>query len=895
MLFMNTEIVPHIYGIFKQTCSEFPDKDAIFFKSGATYQSYTFSQCIRKIDFLAHFLKNNLGIKKGTPVAIILENTPYWPISYFAVMANGAVAVPFYQLLKAPELTHLLHHSEVKLIITSTNLLPILKDALKNQTIPVLTIDSIEELKPGHEPETAPFQSPEISSHDLASLVYTSGTTALPKGVMLSHKNFLADIESLKKLDIMKPTDCFICILPFYHTYPFMVTLLLPLLNGATISFPANIDFEEIGDCMRQTNVTMLLGVPRLFKVFYDTITYTIAHLPFTKRLLTGIALSINAPCRKLFGMNPASGILDEIHKKLGKNLRLLISGSAALEPKIATAFASWGFTLLEGYGLTEAAPVVSFNLPGETKIGSAGKPLPGIQIKVVNGEILVHGDNIMRGYYKDDAGSSQRIKDGWLYTQDAGYIDADGFIFITGRTNETIVLSSGKKVSPEELEAHYKQCPFIEELCIFKPKFSRSGDQLTAIIVPDLTYFISHGGSGQIKDKIRWHIENLSLKLAPYQRIQKYLVITENLPRTILGKIKRYEVERNYLKYAKYSEAKENTKELSPEDTALLAQPLSQKIITHFSKMLKREIHIGDHLELDLGLDSLERVGLFLELQKITERKLDEQRFFFIATIRDVLIELQQEFKTPASEIPVSTSLHEIVRQTTDEKIQQNVVLNQSFIALLANTILALILRALTVTYFRLTSRDSENLPTQGPFILCPNHTSFLDGPLVAAALPNKILFKTYFLGYTLYIDSWTVKWLKKLLRFISIEPTSTLETSLGLCGYVLNNNKILCLFPEGDRSPDGTIKDFKPGIGILVKELAIPVIPVYIDGAHDAWPPDKLFPRPRKIRVIFGKPLTPQELSSGSGENLDIYQTIAHTLKDRLVKLATSQKAKQ
>lgn len=889
---MEQETAATIYDLFIQTCAKFQDKEAIFFKTG-THQSYTYRHCLKKIEFFAHYLQKNHNIKKGDSIAIILENTPYWPLSYLALMAQGAIAVPFYHLSKANELTHLLHHSQAKLLITSSSLLPLLKEALENQTIPIITVDSIEELKPGHDPETVHFQPPDISPDDLASIVYTSGTTSLPKGVMLSHKNFLANIESLKKLNLTSSSDCFICALPFYHTYPFTVSLLLPLLTGARISFPSNITFEEISACMQQTNVTILMGVPRLFKSMHENISHTISRLPFFKKIAVSVALSINAPLRKLFGINLASVVLAELHKKLGSKLRLMISGSAALEPNIIHAFSSWGFTLLEGYGLTEAAPVVSFNLAGESKIGSAGKALPDIQIKIEGGEILVKGNNVMRGYFKDDAGTSQRIKNGWLHTQDTGFLDAENFIFITGRTNETIVLSSGKKVNPEELEAHYKQCPYIEELCIFKPKFSGSGDQLTAIIVPDLKYFLAHGGSGQVKDKIRWNIENLSLKLAPYQRIQKYLIITESLPRTILGKVKRYEVERNYLKYAKYSEAKENTKELSPEDTALLALPLSQKVISHFSKILKKEIHIGDHLELDLGLDSLERIGMFLELQKITERRLDEQSFFFISTMRDVLWQLQKEVQLPESEAPVLKNWKEILHQPADEKMKQSAVLNQSRIARLANYILALILRSITITYFRLTSHGTENLPAQGPFILCPNHTSFLDGPIVAAALPNRTMLQTYFLGYTLYLDSWPVKWLKKLLRFISIEPTSTLETSLGLCGYVLNHNKVLCLFPEGDRSPDGTVKDFKPGIGILVQELNIPVIPVFIEGAHNAWPPDKLLPRPKKIRVYFGAPLIPQKLRATGGENLDIYQTIAHTLKNELDKLVASRKA--
>jgi long-chain acyl-CoA synthetase len=722
--------------------------------------------------------------------------------------------------------------------------------------------------------------------------VYTSGTTATPKGVILTHENLLSNFESLIQLNLITPDDCLISLLPLHHTYPFMVNLLLPILLGSKISFPLNLNLEEILDCLKKTNVTIFIGVPRIFTLLHEKIKNNLKTIPFFKKHLLQASLSAALFLRKHSQINLSKLLLTELHQKFGTHLRAMASGGAKLNAKVAGDFYKWGFSILEGYGLTETSPVVAFNMPDNFKIGSVGKPIPGVEVKIHEpdqaeiGEIIVKGKNVTSGYYKDSETTRQSIKNGWFFTRDLGYIDKDGFIFITGRKNETIVLSSGKKISPEELETYYSKSPYIKELCVFLPAGAQDKDLLTAVILPNLEYFRSQG-MAQIKHRIRIEVENLSLKLPAFKRIKKYIVISENLPKTLLGKLKRFEVAKKYSADAQAIEEREKT-ELSTEDTLLVSTPLSQKALAHLTQRAKRPVNLDDHLELDLGLDSLERINLFFELKKIAGFELDEQQFFdlSVATVRDILIKLRAAARTlPQKEEHLNWG--NILNNTLKKQITTAISIHQSRLAKIANLPFALIIGITARALFLLKVKGKNNIPKKGPFIFCPNHASYLDGPLFASALGFTTQLNTYFLGYSAYFDTPFISWAKHLLRLIPIDPASKLADTLMLCGYVLKNSKILCMFPEGSRSPDGEIKDFKRGIGILIKELNIPVIPVYIKGTHNAWPPGKTLPHPAKVEIIFGKKLTLEGLTRNLNKNVDIYQNIANNLREELLKL--------
>ena len=881
----------NLFDAFQETAERYPSKTAAYFKKGASYLPLTYRELYRQSLCISEYLLIQ-GFKKNDHVAVILDNGPLWPVSFFALMRFGAVAVPVYPQLETQELDFLLAHSDSLLIVTSSATEARAKNSARNLKIPVLNLESIPQdtAGPGAENKTS---REEVSCDDIALIVYTSGTTDTPKGVMLSHKNLLANVRALSQTHLLRTQDCFPVILPLHHTYPFMVTLLLPLLNGATISFVTNLEADEFFSCIAQTSTNGIAAVPRVFNLFYEKINAALAKKPFLQRSLLEAALRSIRILPRASRVSLTKLLLKDLHKKFGASFRLMISGGAKLNIKVARAFDSWGFMLLEGYGLTETSPVVSFNTPRHWRLGSAGKPLQNIEIKIDSadaqgvGEIAIKGESVTPGYYNDREYSQKVLRDGWLFTQDLGYLDKDGFLYITGRKNETIVFTSGQKINPEELESYYKKSPFIKEICIFTSSSMQQKDVLAAVVVPDLEYFRRQGLS-QTKDRIRWEIETLSGNLLSYKRLAQFTLANEELPKTLLGKLKRFEVEKKFAAASEDARGQGADKKLTEEDTLLLASPICQKVLEYLSQKAKKKVYPANHLELDLGLDSLERISLFFEFQKITGKNLDERPFFYVSTVRDVLLALYAATGEELSASPAASGWKEILNAPFEQELQKTVVLNQGALSKLVKLIIAAIVAAITRTYFALRVQGKNNLPAKGPFILAPNHTSFLDPFFVGISLPLPTLFNTYFLGYHGYLGSPLISWAKNILQFIAIDTGMELDKSLRLCSNVLHNGKNLCIFPEGIRSQDGAIQEFKRGVGILVEELDIPVIPVYIQGAFRAWPAHKAFPRAARVKVTFGKPLTLEELTRVKKDSIDIYQNIAHTLRNELVKLA-------
>ncbi|MCM8823915.1 MAG: AMP-binding protein [Candidatus Omnitrophica bacterium] len=880
-----------IFESVKEAYSKSPQKELIYFKQGKNYTSLTYQDIYTQAIKLAYLLKKN-NIKREDKVAIILENSPLWPSVYLGIMRIGAIAVPLYYQTEKNEIKDILVHSQCKIITTSSNLLTYLKEIGETLNIKTVTIDT-DEITEDEKKIEEFLPKDNILPQTIASIVYTSGTTATPKGVILTHKNFLANVESIKKLNIITPNDCLISILPYHHTYPFVVNLLLPILTQAKISFPSHIEGEEILDCIQNTKVTVMVAVPRVLSLFYEKINAKLNSLPFYKKALVNILLNIGVFLRKKTSFNLAKIILKELHTKFGKGFRFLISGGSKLPVEIAQAFYKWGFTILEGYGLTEASPVITFNKPEDFKLGSIGKSIPDVEVKLYNpdengiGEIIAKGENITQGYYNDPEYTKQVIKDGWLYTGDLAYKDKNGFYTIVGRKKEMLVLSSGKKIAPEELENYYLKSPYIKELCLFLSPSTK--DALNAVILPNYEHFREREVT-QIKDRIRWEIENLSHNLPLYKRIKNFIITNENLPRTILGKLKRYEIEK---KYANLS-TPQVTKKVLPEDSYLLNQPICQKALEYISQKLKRPVHLDDNLELDLGLDSLQQIEMLLDFEKLTNIQINEEELIGIFTMRDVIkkiFEHSQE-KTSLTTTPLETKItqwKEILIETPPQIIKavnigQNLL--KKFLSFILISLLAIMVRVI----FRLRVKNKINIPKDTPYIISPNHCSYLDGFIVASALGPHIINKVFFLGYNIYFQQPFINWAGKIFRFIPIDPMINLIESMQACSYVLRNSKILCMFPEGTRSPDGKVKEFKKGIGILVKELNLPVLPIYIKGTFQAWPRYRLFPTISKIEVTIGEKISPETLIEEGKESLDIYQAIANRLRDKVLELSSN-----
>ncbi len=459
-------------------------------------------------------------------VVICMENRPEWIASLFAVLFKGAVAVPVDYMLTKDEVFNILKDCQPKSVITSDGNLEKVKEAVRGIGYPV-EIVNVDCLR-GTE-EKLEFVKRRLD--DLALILYTSGTTGNPKGVMLTFGNINHNVEAVRKLKILKEDDRFLAILPFHHTYPLLTTAVLPISLGIHLVFLEKLTPSEIVETLRDQGITVLIGVPKLYQVIYHNIMLEISRLPYAKRklVLTLINLFSRVPFKRLSKL-----VFSEVHSKVGKRLRFMISGGAKLNVEVAKGLEALGFTVLEGYGLTETSPLVSVNTPERKRVGSVGLPIEGVKVKVENGEIVVKGDNVMKGYYNKPEETEKVIKDGWFYTGDLGYIK-DGFIYITGRAKEVIVLDNGKNVYPEDIENEIMKSRYILEVGVFE-----ENGVIKSIVRPDFELLIEEDVR-DVEHFVKQEVHRILKKFPPYKKVKEVVITDRELPRTRIGKLRRF------------------------------------------------------------------------------------------------------------------------------------------------------------------------------------------------------------------------------------------------------------------------------------------------------------------------------------------------------------------
>lgn len=791
-------------------------------------------------------------------IAIILENRKEWPMIFFGILSRGDIAVPLDPKSADEDLDYFLNHSESNTIYTSNKFIK--RVASKN----IHTINIDETPTPALNERL--FYHP--GNHDdIAVILYTSGTTGKPKGVMLTHGNLLANFHSIEKLGLFSEKHNVLSVLPFYHSFPLMVTLIIPVLSKNKITYIDDITSESIFRVLQNEAVTLLPGVPQFFQLFAKTMIEHIHQKPFYQRWMIYLLIEIGYWLRRFLKTNVNKFVFKKIHRRFGTHLKYMVSGGAKLDETIARFLTKIGFTIIEGYGLTETSPILTFNPPDKIKFGSAGKPIPDVDIKIQDGEILARGPNIMRGYYKDEVATREAIIDGWFYTGDLGYLDKDGYLFITGRKKEIIVLQNGKNISPDELEKHFLKSPYISEICVFL-----KNETLFAMIYPNFKYFKEQQETN-FQQTIRFQIETLSTELPHYQHLMGFSISKFPLPKTRLGKLKRHEISQIQYELKEKPIAEKDLWIISSEPWKRL-----EKLIQH-QYTEKTSIVPDDHLELDLGLDSLRRIELFSQIKQTFHVSIPDEiipniilasDLFFLIKDSNIFSEIDSKQKTWAH----------LLNTNPQKIILDKITLTPSAIDKFISRAVINCVYLFSKCYWRLKIKGLENLPTNINFILCSNHTSYLDAEFIALALPTKIQEKMFFLGFRGVVEKPFLKPLIRIAKIIPIDAASQLIDAMQASSYVLRNNQCLCVFPEGERSIDGKLKSFKSGIGILAKELNIPVIPVYIKGSFESWPRGGKFPKPHSVTIHFGKLIEP---------NInDNYETVTATIKKAIENLS-------
>ncbi len=549
--------IKDIRDLVNSSCELFAERNAYLYKKDGKYTPILFKQVKKNMDELGTALIE-LGLKDKR-IAVIGENRYEWAISYLAVINGVGVVVPLDKQLPENEILNCLHRSEAKCIIYSSKLKEKI-DSIKNQTDASILIDmDIEEdengvyslkklLERGRElldQGNKEYLNSEIDNHKMAELLFTSGTTSESKAVMLSHRNICFNIENQCKMLEIVPEDIFLSVLPIHHAYECTCGFLTPLYRGACVAYCEGL--RHIAENMKEAHASVILSVPVMFEMIYGKLWEAIRKQG--KEKLVKRMIKVTNFLDKLH-IHIKRKVFKQIHEQLGGNVKVLIAGAAAINPEVAQGFRDLGILAVQGYGLSECAPIAALNRDVDYKDDAAGLPLVNTEIKIVDpndegvGEIATKGEHVMLGYYKNEEATKEAIQDGWLHTGDLGYIDSDGFVHITGRKKNVIITKNGKNVYPEEIEKLLSDSPFIKESLVYG---KRNGDNITitAQILLDKDYIEQTYGKSITEEKIKklvWEdVKRINQKLVIYKHIKAIEIREKEFEKTTTLKIKRY------------------------------------------------------------------------------------------------------------------------------------------------------------------------------------------------------------------------------------------------------------------------------------------------------------------------------------------------------------------
>ena len=782
------------------------------------------------INNIKYFSEYIVELEKEKFGLIVMENRPEWIYSFFAVWDKKSAGIALDANSNSGEILYVLEDSHPNVIFCSNETEKTIFEAVEKysskNTVKIINVDKITvEHEKMNAIKNMQFELENPTGDETAAMLYTSGTTGSPKGVMLSFNNLNTEMEGLYEKGIFDYRDQILAILPFHHVLPLTATVLLMLKYQTSIVFVEKIASKEIFDALEKNRVTAIIGVPRVFKLFYDGIKQQIDAKFITRfiyKMMSNVkSLKIK---RKVFA---------KVHKKFGGHLDFIVVGGAKMDPEISRFYETLGFYALEGYGLTETAPVIAVNSKKERKIGTVGKRLYNVEIKTVDEELWVKGPIVMKGYYNKPEKTTEVItEDGWFKTGDLAAIDEEGYVTIRGRKNTMIVLSNGKNIDPETLENRViaQSNGLIKEIGIFNYK-----NKLAAIIVPDLLEFRKRGITNT-KAYIKNVVEDYNLKAHNYEKVLDYKLFEEELPKTRVGKTRRFMLPDLYEK----NEIVKKEKTPEPTDEAY-------KILKEYVKKNKGiEPQPEENLELEIGMDSLDIVEFFAFIENSFGIQLDEEKFAGMPNLK-LLSEYINQKATKFEDNDIDWK--QIISETKPIEDNKNRWVTK-FLK---------IFQPIVDLYFRVKKIDRKKL-TDNPQIFVSNHQSFVDPLILGSLFPNKIVFNTLFLAIDWYFKKGVMKLLVSNGNVVLIDINKNIRKSVEeIVGY-LKGGKSIVIFPEGARTKDGKVAQFKKVFAIIAKELNVDIQCLGIKGAFEAYSRYMKFPKPKKIEVAVLEKFSPE-----------------------------------
>ncbi|HET7440454.1 MAG TPA: AMP-binding protein [Terriglobales bacterium] len=912
---MSPANMPAFYDSFLQSAGRFPDNVALEIQRRDRVESCTYAELRRMAESVGRWIHES-GFAAGSRLAILADNHPRWVAVYLGIIAAGCTAVPLDTAFNSEQVAKLLKDSGSSLLFVDSKHFEIAQKAASELNIPLVLTDasmhgkeaggqrgSIANLDDIFAAGSAAFQPAASRSDDLAALLYTSGTTADPKGVMLTHANLMAEAAGVFGVLKLSQHDSVLGVLPLFHSLAQMANLLLPLAAGARVVYLETLNTTELLRALRERQITAFAVVPQFFYLIHERIFKEVQGRGALVARVVRLLMRCNVMLRKV-GINAGGIFFRKLHETFGSSMRYLVTGGSRFEPQIARDFHALGVDVLQAYGLTETSGGAFVTPPGDIRIGSVGKPLPSVEGKILDpqtredgapatGEIAIRGPIVMKGYWNRPDATAAVLQDGWLLTGDLGYFDSHGNLFITGRKKEVIVLSNGKNIYPEEIEAYYLKTPVIKEICVIAIE-SRPGDatseRLHGVVVPNFAV-LRQRKIVNARELIRFDIEGLSAKLPSTKRLGSFEIWQEDLPRTTTRKLKRFEIERRVREKQGSSGATEAAFErpLSMEDEAWLEQPEVQnalQIIRDHARSQRQAIRPADNLELDLGLDSMQRVELLAALEEKLGGEVDESRLAEIYTVHDLIEAVRQsagQAGRTGSNRPQSAGWRAILREQPDDPDVLDLARARPFSEAFFYLATRLV-QVFALDRFHLKVQGLEKLPLTGAYIICSNHQSYLDPIIMDSVLPWPIFRNMFAVGTSDIFGSPLMRRLARILRVVVVDPDANLMPAMRAGAYGLRLGRILILYPEGERSIDGTPRVFKKGAAILSIHLQVPIIPVAIDGFYEAWPRAQSFQGFTPLKIAFGDPIHPPAECEASEA---VYEKLTAEVKGCVVKM--------
>ena len=807
----HTSVPDTIVDFLREAAARHGPRDALLIKPAFRYIRWTYDRLWEDSGRVATLLQRR-GLNKGDQAILWGPNSPHWVLAFFGCLRAGVVLIPL-DLRSAPDyVSRVISRTEPKLAFTSR----FTPKGDVDLGVPGISFEELE-LAIADLPTPDPVT---IHPDDLAEIMFTSGTTGDPKGVMLTHRNLTANIEGISHYITVDSSSRLLSILPLSHMYEQMGGLFFTLHSGASVTYPTSRQPTVLSRTMRERKITTMLMVPQALELLMNGIEREVIRQGKERLWKKLLKVAERTP----FGLR--RHLFRTVHKQFGGKLDLIVSGGAPLDRDLGRKWEMLGIKVLQGYGTTEASPVISNHTMVERRPDSTGRPLPNVQVKISEkGEILVKGENITPGYYNAPEETAKAFEDGWYKTGDLGYFDKDGFLHIQGRVKDMIVLSSGQNVFPQDIQTVLVKHPNVKDAVVIGLPKGTSVEVHAALILSD-------------PDSAKQAVDWANSQLAEQQRVRGFTVWPdEDFPRTHTLKVKNQVVIDTILTGLEQS-APSSPRPASTPPTG------ARDLMSIIAELSRRDLElVPDTASLgnDLDLDSLGRIELLSAIETELGVYLDESKISPDTTVRQLSSMVEEGSRRPPMVKFPGWGMRMWAR-TARGFLQQG-----------------LVFPLMTLAYGLKVSGKENLAGLSGPVLFVSNHHLGLDNPLIFKAVTRRWRRR---LAVAAAAELWSnpIWWvLNPLLgNGFPIARTGPIRPSLENLGSIMDRGWSVLIYPEGVLTVGGPMKPFMQGAGLVAVEGRVPVVPMRLDVTKFGSPSRLPLLRRGHVEIRFGPPLT-------------------------------------